>query len=68
MWPCPPPKSASRDSDPRIALAEAAMERRGRLFPCMTAMLPSTATSPTECQLFMGYELVRAEQVMQVVT
>jgi len=32
------------------------MERRARLFPRMTAMLPSTATSPTECQQFMGYD------------
>lgn len=55
MWPCPPPEPASYDNDPRIARAEAAMQRRAENFPRMTAMLPSTAVSPTECQLFMGY-------------
>jgi hypothetical protein len=56
MWPCPPPDAATVDSDPRIAKAEESMERRARIFPRMTGMLPSTATSPTECQLFMGYD------------
>lgn len=56
MWPCPPPESETYESDPRIAKAEASMERRARLFPRMTAMLPSTATSPTECQLFMAQD------------
>lgn len=32
------------------------MERRARLFPRMVQMLPSTATSPAECQTFMGYD------------
>lgn len=32
------------------------MVRRARLFPRMTAMLPSTATSPTEDQTFMGHD------------
>lgn len=54
--PCPPPEAGSIDADPRIAKAQAAMEARARLFPRMTAMLPSTATSPTECQMFMGYD------------
>jgi hypothetical protein len=56
MCPCPPPEAATIDSDPRLIKAQASMERRARLFPRMTAMLPSTATSPTECQLFMGYD------------
>jgi hypothetical protein len=56
MWPCPPPDAATRDSDPRLLKAQASMERRARLFPRMPAMLPSTATSPTECQTFMGYD------------
>ncbi len=56
MWPCPPPDAATIDSDPRLVKAQASMERRARLFPRMTAMLPSTAVSPTECQLFMGYD------------
>ncbi len=56
MWPCPPPDPAHYDTDPRIAKAQAAMDIRAKRFPRMTAMLPSTATSPTECQLFMGYD------------
>lgn len=54
--PCPPPEAAALAADPRIAKAQAAMDARARLFPRMTAMLPSTATSPTECQTFMGYD------------
>jgi hypothetical protein len=54
--PCPPPAPATALTDPRIAAAEEAMRRRARLFPRMTAMLPSAATAPTECQLFMGYD------------
>ena len=56
MAPCPPPDAATLASDPRILRAEESMVRRAQLFPRMTAMLPSTATSPTECQLFMGYD------------
>jgi hypothetical protein len=56
QMPCPPPETAHQYDDPRIARAEVAMERRARMFPRMTAMLPSTATSPTECQTFMGYD------------
>lgn len=56
MRPCPPPESATQASDPRIALAEASMERRDRLFPRAKAMLPSTATSPSECQTFMAMD------------
>jgi hypothetical protein len=56
MAPCPPPETATQDTDPRIAAAEASMVRRASLFPRMTAMLPSTATSPSECQLFMGLD------------
>ncbi len=54
--PCPPPELATRDSDPRIALAQQSMERRDRLFPRMKQMVPSTATSPVECQMFMGMD------------
>lgn len=56
MQPCPPPIAGTEESDPRLAMAQASMERRARLFPRMTGMLPSTATSPTECQTFMGYD------------
>ncbi len=55
VWPCPPPGSVDLQEDTRVSQSEAAMERRARMFPRMTAMLPSSATSPTECQLFMGY-------------
>lgn len=54
--PCPPPQTATENSDPRIAQAEAFMVRRNELFPRMKMMVPSTATSPTECQTFMGYD------------
>ena len=54
--PCPPPETATQYSDPRIAKAEAMMERRARMFPRMQMMLPSTATTPTECQTFMAYD------------
>ena len=54
--PCPPPDPATVADDPRIARQAAAMERRALMFPRMVGMLPSTATSPTECQLFMGYD------------
>ena len=56
LWPCPPPDAATLADDPRIARAQKGMDRRAQLFPRMTAMLPSTATSPTECQLFMAYD------------
>ena len=54
--PCPPPETATEHSDPRIAEAEVFMARRNELFPRMKRMVPSTATSPTECQTFMGYD------------
>ena len=54
--PCPPPDPATYATDPRIARQEAAMERRAQMFPRMVGMLPSTATSPTECQLFMAFD------------
>jgi len=54
--PCPPPTTETQHTDPRIARAEQAMIRRDALFPRMKTMLPSTATSPMECQTFMGYD------------
>ena len=54
--PCPPPETATQYTDPRVAKAEAMMERRARMFPRMVMMLPSTATSPTECQTYMAYD------------
>lgn len=54
--PCPPPTLETQAADPRIARAEQAVARRDQLFPRMKTMLPSTATSPMECQTFMGYD------------
>jgi hypothetical protein len=56
LAPCPPPQVATQHTDPRIGLSQQAMERRDRLFPRMKLMLPSTATTPTECHTFMGYD------------
>ena len=56
MMPCPPPEYATRDSDPRIAVMEDFMQQRDVLTPRMKQMLPSTATSPTEDQLVMGFD------------
>jgi len=54
--PCPPPRSETEHSDPRIDLARQALARRDTLFPRMKSMVPSTATGPTECQTFMAYD------------
>jgi Sulfotransferase family len=54
--PCPPPETATQDSDPRIQKSQLMLERRSRLFPRMVMMVPSTTTSPTECQTFMSYD------------
>ena len=52
-----PPSGHDPEAVPgKIAIAEASMKRRAELFPRMQQMLPSTATSPTECQLFMGHD------------
>ncbi|MDE2301093.1 MAG: sulfotransferase [Sphingomonadales bacterium] len=56
LKPCPPPEAASEHSDPRIAEAEAMMKLRDERTPRMRQMLPSTATSPTEDQLFMAQD------------
>jgi Sulfotransferase family len=54
--PCPPPETATQHSDPRIGRAQRSMEIRSERFPRMNMMLPSTATSPTECQTYMAYD------------
>jgi hypothetical protein len=54
--PCPPPETATQNTDPRIAQAQAAMVRRDQLFPRMRQMVPSSATAPVECQVFMGFD------------
>jgi len=55
-FPCPPPQTATEVDDPRIAQAQQAMQRREEMFPRMKMMVPSSATSPTECQTFMAYD------------
>ncbi len=56
MNPCPPPEAATYLTDPRIAAMEEQMKLRDKLTPRMRQMLPSTAVSPTEDQLTMGYD------------
>jgi hypothetical protein len=56
MMPCPPPEEAAYWTDPRIAAMEAQMKQRDVLTPRMKQMLPSTATSPTEDQVTMGFD------------
>jgi hypothetical protein len=56
MQPCPPPETATYETDPRIAMMEGFMRRRDELTPRMKQMLPSTATSPVEDQMIMGYD------------
>jgi hypothetical protein len=58
MNPCPPPEAATYDTDPRIAIMEEQMAYRDKLTPRMKQMLPSTAVSPTEDQVTMGFNFV----------
>jgi hypothetical protein len=55
-FPCPPPETATELTDPRIERAQQAMQQRNQMFPRMKTMVPSSATSPTECQTFMAYD------------
>jgi hypothetical protein len=55
-YPCPPPQTATELTDPRIEQAQRAMQQRNEMFPRMKTMVPSSATSPTECQNFMAYD------------
>jgi hypothetical protein len=58
MWesqaPTPPPESATQESDPRIAQAEAGLKMLDDMFPLMKTMHNSEAGAPTECQDLMG--------------
>ena len=63
MNPCPPPEAATYETDPRIAIMEEQMKMRDKLTPRMKQMLPSTAITPTEDQLTMGYNF--ASQIFQ---
>jgi Sulfotransferase family len=55
-FPCPPPETATELTDARIERAERAVQQRNQMFPRMRTMVPSSATSPTECQTFMAYD------------
>lgn len=54
--PVPPPETATERTDPRIAIAAAALERRNTASPKMKAMVPGDAESPVECQTFMAMD------------
>ncbi|MCB2080840.1 MAG: sulfotransferase [Novosphingobium sp.] len=56
MMPCPPPEAETYETDPRIALMDEQMKLRDKMTPRMKQMLPSTATSPTEDQVTMGFD------------
>jgi len=56
MAPCPPPEIATELTDPRIEVAHAMVLKRQQMFPRKMAMLPSSATMPTECQSYMAYD------------
>ena len=54
--PCPPPETASEETDPRIAEAQAGIDLQHQMFPDFVGMLPSSATGPQECLLLLGMD------------
>ena len=56
MQVCPPPHRATYDTDPRIELGREKIRIRNERFPRMKQMVPSSATSPAECQNLMGMD------------
>ena len=54
--PVPPPESATRDTDPRIAQAQAGLDLMDQAFPKMKMLYFQTATGATECQDLLGME------------
>lgn len=54
--PCPPPETATEDTDPRIARCQVGIDMTHQLFPDFAGMLPSSATGPQECLLLMALE------------
>jgi hypothetical protein len=56
MQVCPPPERATYETDPRIELGHEKMRIRNERFPRMKQMVPSSATSPVECQNLMGMD------------
>ena len=54
--PCPPPETATEDTDPRIATAQAGIDITYEMFPEFIGMLPSSPTGPQECLLIMALD------------
>jgi hypothetical protein len=54
--PCPPPETATEDSDPRIAQCQAGIDMSNRMFPDFAGMLPTSATGPQECILITAMD------------
>lgn len=54
--PCPPPASATEETDPRIARTQAGLDVVNTLFPDFAGMLPRSATGPQECLLLMALD------------
>jgi hypothetical protein len=54
--PCPPPESATEDTDPRIALSQIGIDITMEMFPDFAGMLPSSPTGPQECLLIMALD------------
>jgi hypothetical protein len=54
--PCPPPETATEDSDPRIEASAASIEISNQMFPDFVGMLPSSPTGPQECLLLMALD------------
>jgi hypothetical protein len=54
--PCPPPETATEDTDPRIADSAVSIEISNQMFPDFVGMLPSSPTGPQECLLLMALD------------
>jgi len=54
--PCPPPETATRDTDPRIAEVQAQVDALDRLHPEFQAMHPTGARLAQECIRITGSE------------
>lgn len=54
--PTPPPETATEDSDPRIAVAQAGIDFTNEMFPGFAGMLPTEADGPQECLIPMAWD------------
>ncbi len=54
--PCPPPRTETERSDPRIATAQAGIDLTREMFPGFGEMLPFAADGPQECLLPMALD------------